>query len=37
MGASGHQYLEKAIIMGFTQFYLLHSTDKNAEMPWIRQ
>lgn len=32
MGASGHQYIEKAEIIGFTQFCLLHSIDKNAEV-----
>lgn len=32
-GTSGHQYAEKAEITGFTQFHLLHSMDKNAEVP----
>ena len=32
MGASGHQYTEKAEIVGFTQFYSLYPIDKNAEV-----
>lgn len=33
MGAIGHQYPEKAEIIGFPQFHFLRSIDKNAEVP----